>query len=341
MPERSLLGNLRVRIGRAVMDTAWTGIAQAGHLPAARPARHGVERISDVAYTASGLPEHTLDVYRPLKNAEGRPRPVVLYLHGGGFRILSKDTHWLMSLAFARRGYVVFTINYRLAPEHPFPAAIEDSGAALLWVAKNAARFGGDPERIVLAGESAGANLATTLAIATSYERPEAWACDLFAANVRPKAVLPACGMLQASDVARYLPPAYGLRPGKRAAFVQDRLQEVEDSYLPTASRSHPSIDLADPLVVLEHAGPPTRPLPPFFAGVGTRDILQHDTRRLKDALDTLGVPCEARYYDGGVHAFHALVWNDNAKAFWRDTFAFLKKHVPAPTSDDAATAAR
>ena len=51
----------------------------------------------------------------------------MLYVHGGGFRILSKDTHWIMGLAFARRGFLVFNIGYRLAPKHPFPAAIADA----------------------------------------------------------------------------------------------------------------------------------------------------------------------------------------------------------------------
>ncbi len=67
----------------------------------------------------------------------------------------------------------------------------------------------------------------------------------------------------------------------------------------------------------------------PFFAGVGTADVLEGDTRRLKTALDRLGVPCEARYYEGEIHAFHAMVWRRNAKRFWRDTFAFLARHVP------------
>src|SRR5690606_5988723 len=123
-------------------------------------------------------PEHRLDVYRPA-HAEG-PRPVVLYVHGGGFRILSKETHWLMGLYFARRGYVVFNIGYRLAPKHPFPAALEDSADALGWVVQNAHRYGGDPTRLVLAGESAGANLVTSLTLACCYRREEPYARRVF-----------------------------------------------------------------------------------------------------------------------------------------------------------------
>ena len=101
----------------------------------------------------------------------------------------------------------------------------------------------------------------------------------------------------------------------------------MEDAYLPAPA--HPERDLADPVVMLERGEAPARALPPFFAGVGTADVLLDDTRRLKAALDRLGVPCDARYYPGEIHAFHAMVWRPNAKAFWRDTYAFLGKHVP------------
>src|ERR1700679_606848 len=128
----SFLGRVRSRAGRVVADALWFTLARARHLPSARPERHGIERLPDVPYLDTARAHHTLDVYRPVQRAG--PLPVMLYVHRGGFRILSKDTHWLMAIAFARRGYVVFNINYRLAPEHPFPAAAEDACAALLWV---------------------------------------------------------------------------------------------------------------------------------------------------------------------------------------------------------------
>ena len=98
--------------------------------------------------------------------------------------------------------------------------------------------------------------------------------------------------------------------------------------------------ELADPLRVLESAArlPPigeghvsslwARPLPPFFAPVGTRDPLLDDTRRLEKALASLGVPCEARYYPGGIHAFHAMVWDPAARRCWRDALAFLDRSM-------------
>ena len=111
---------------------------------------------------------------------------------------------------------------------------------------KNAARYGADPTRVVLAGESAGANLATSLAVALAYEREEPFARAAYETGVIPKAVVPACGVFQVTDIARLK----RRKPGM-STFIADRLGEVESAYLggvpPSCSR-----DLADPLVVFE-----------------------------------------------------------------------------------------
>jgi acetyl esterase len=319
----SAASSLRRRLGALLVDSAFRGAASAGRLhPLARPERHKVEVLRDIPYRREGGSPHKLDIYRPT-DRKG-PLPIVLYVHGGGFRILSKDTHWIMALAFARRGYLVFTIDYRLAPENPYPAALEDASAALVWTAENAERYGGDPDRIFLAGESAGANLITSLAIASSYARPEPWARAVFESDVRPRAVLPACGILQVSDPARFL-----RRKAALGTFINDRISEVSSAYLSGAAGDAPgALELADPLVVLERGLPPDRPLPPFFVPVGTKDPVLDDSRRLKSALDRLGTPCEIRIYEGEVHAFHALVWRKNAQQCWKDTFTFLDQHA-------------
>jgi acetyl esterase len=315
---------LRRRTGALVVDNFFRGIARAGMLhPSARPEKHNVEVLRDLAYRETGLPEHRLDVYRPL--ADDGPLPIVLYVHGGGFRILSKDTHWIMGLAFARRGYLVFNISYRLAPRHPFPAALEDVCAALEWVRANAARCGGDLERIAFAGESAGANLVTALTVATSYARPEPWARAAFKSGIRPRAVIAACGLLQVTDTHRFRRRWPHLR-----SFINDRLLEVEDAYVGDPARHLPgALELANPLLLFERGEQPLRPLPPFFAPCGTKDPLLDDTRRLQAALGTLGVECEARFYPGELHAFHALVFRPNARRCWKHTYRFLERYLP------------
>ena len=81
--------------------------------------------------------------------------------------------------------------------------------------------------------------------------------------------------------------------------------------------------------MLFERGHAPERPLPPCFATVGTADPLLDDTRRLSHALTGLGAECETHYYPRGVHAFHAMVWNDQARRCWRDTYRFLDRHIP------------
>jgi acetyl esterase len=321
-------------VGSVVVDGLFNGASRIAKLhPQAKPHRHGVERLLDLPYADSALREHLLDIWRPAHATGARPPPyrlysgppwpIVFYVHGGGFRILSKDTHWIMGLGFARRGFIVFNVSYRLAPKHRFPCAVDDVCRAFAWVMANAPRFGGDTSRVVLAGESAGANLATSLAVALAYERPEEHARRAFGTGVVPRAVVPACGVFQVSDMARFK-----RRKPQMSTFIADRLAEVEGAYLGEGPWDC-SLDLADPVTVFERDEKPARPIPPFFLPVGTRDPLLPDTRRLADALRAKGVEAEDRYYPGELHAFHALVMRDPARRCWQDTFTFLDRHVP------------
>jgi len=315
---------LRRRAGSFLVDGFFHGASRVGRLhPLARPERHGVEILRDVAYAPdSPLAEHRLDIYRPRERSG--PLPIVLYVHGGGFRILSKDTHWLMGLAFARRGFLVLNVGYRLAPAHPFPCAVEDVADAFTWMVENAGAYGGDLSRVVFAGESAGANLVTSLALQTVFRREEPFARRVFEAGLVPQAVVPACGIFQVSDVNRLV-----RRKPKMPRFLVDRLEEVERGYLGGDPCLHGRLlDLADPLVWLERGDRPERPLPPFFLPVGTKDPLLPDTRRLARALEERGAVAVDRYYPGEVHAFHAFMFLPNARRCWEDTFTFLEQHV-------------
>ena len=164
------------------------------------------------------------------------------------------------------------------------------------------------------------ANLVTALTLLTCMQRPEPWARRVFELGLVPRAVLPMCGMLQVSDSERFA------RRKQLPQWVSDRLTEVTHAYLQKSPAEQ--LELADPLVLLESAPALARPLPPFFAGVGTRDPLLDDTRRLGQALARLQVPHELRYYPGELHAFHALVYRPQAKQCWRDQFAFLDRYL-------------
>lgn len=101
-------------------------------------------------------------IYQPGTKA---PAPVIMHFHGGGWVVGSLDTHdpfcrYLSSLTSA----VIVSVDYRLAPEHKFPAAIEDAEAATRWALANASELGGDPTRVFVSGDSAGGNLAAAVA---------------------------------------------------------------------------------------------------------------------------------------------------------------------------------
>lgn len=109
-------------------------------------------------------PRQRIDVYAPRGRAVAT-RPVILFLYGGSWRSGAKRGYGFVGRALAANGFVVGIPDYRIVPEHRFPDFLEDNAAALRWLRANAARFGGDPDRIVLAGHSAGAYNAAMLAM--------------------------------------------------------------------------------------------------------------------------------------------------------------------------------
>lgn len=292
----------------------FSGLARVGRLaPQARPRRHGLRVLRNLAYQPGGNAAWTLDLYEPL-DLEGSA-PVVLYIHGGGFRALSKDTHWLMGLAFARQGWRVVNINYRLAPRDPFPAAAQDVCAAWTWLVEHAEAYGFDLDRVVFAGESAGANLATMLTLSTLYERPEPWARAAYAHGVVPRVALPACGILQVAEPERYF-------SDRTPGMVKDAIVNCCHSYVaPHAQGPHAA--LASPLTLFEQAEAPSRPVPGVFAPAGGADPLKVDSTRLAETMRRIGGEAEAPVYSGELHAFHAFLWRENARACWRDMLAF------------------
>jgi acetyl esterase len=290
-------------------------------LPMAHPALYGVDVERDVPYLDSPSPAHTLDVYRP--RGVGRP-PAVMYVHGGAFSTLSKDTHRVMALNFAARGYVVFNINYRLGPAHAYPAPLEDAAAALRWVETNAAQYGADPMRIVLAGESAGANLVTALATSAIEPRPEPFAQTIYERNPPIRAVVAIYGLLDFHDMHRFT-----THP-RLMGWLKAMIVDAGTAYVGRPIRAR-ALDapLASPLRLL--AAPPSdfaRTPPPFFAAAGTADPLLDDSRRLQAAIEGRGGLCRLEIFPGEIHGFNALVWRKAAQNKWRAVGEFLRHHV-------------
>jgi acetyl esterase len=307
----------RKRAGAVAIRSLFQGAARAFvDVPIARPGWHDLVVDRDVPYLGTGLAAHTYDVWRP-KDAKG-PLPLCCYVHGGAFRALSKDTHWIMALAFARRGMCVVLPNYRLAPQHRYPAAHEDTALALRHVLDHKERWGVDDKNVVLAGESAGANIVMGLAVGQAWARPEPHLRPI--ADVDIKAVVAACGVFQVGD-----PTRFHTRYPDFHWFYRDRCQELTE-FLPLRDGVPFDDELASPLLLIEKEAPQKK-VPPMFLPVGGGDFLIDDHERMERALQRHGVDVAAPVYGKEVHAFHAFIWRREARRCWTDTADFLRAH--------------
>jgi len=145
----------------AAVAAAAAALVTAG-LGAPAGAAQGVSVKKDVTYRTADGEQLGLDVYQPATKGNGRPAVVVI--HGGAW--VHGDKEWFAQQAnqLAERGFVAFSVNYRLAPAHPYPAAVDDVEAAVEWVRKHAKEYGVDRKRVGALGGSAGAHLTGLLA---------------------------------------------------------------------------------------------------------------------------------------------------------------------------------
>ncbi len=305
---------------RIVLDAGMHALAGVvDWMPRMRQRMSACRLIEDIEYARPGGEPLLLDILQPVGAG---PHPVLIYLHGGGFAIGSKRTHRALAAAYASQGYLVCNVDYRLAPKHPFPAAVEDACAAWLWAAEHVSDYAGDPQRIGLAGESAGANLALAVTLACCTPRPEPFAAPLFERGLQPHAALLYCGFLQTSKPERY-------RRAGVSALAAGIATDASRSYLGKFAQ-HPGAEhaLADPLCLVE-AMTRAQNLPPIFIAAGLADPVAADSQRLEDALKRLRSEHAAHYYPGETHAFHVMFWREQAIRCWRDSFEFLRRYLP------------
>lgn len=295
-------------------------------LPHIKARRKNVDTIKNVPYINDGTSAHLLDILRP-KAIASHPMPVVLYLHGGGFTLCSKETHHSLASMYASHGYLVFNINYRLAPKHQYPSAHADAAKAYEWVVKHCTQYGGDKSRIIIAGESAGGNLASSLMLATTNPSNEEWANALWELNHPPAAVQAICPFVQVSN------PDHLRRQSKLSNTAITVAGDLAKAYLgPNWCGEQADTGLADPKLFANGLNNSARPLPPTFLPIGTADTLLYDTREFSEQLDKLGCDTSLVYYPKEPHAFHAIPWKTKqAKQYWQDCFDFLARHNLKP----------
>ena len=222
--------------------------------------------------------------YTPLKGSG--PFPAVVYYHGGGWVIADLDAYEPSAIALAEKaGAVVVSVAYRLAPEHPYPAAHEDAFAAYQYVAEQAAELNCDPARIAVAGESAGGNLAVATALLAKERGAPA---PVHVLSVYPVADLD----LTSASYEKYADAKPLNRPFMEWFFDRytPRWREEDDLY---------------PLVDLTHGG--LSGLPPTTIVNAQIDPLAAEGEILAVKLKEAGVPIEQRTYRGVTHEFFGM----------------------------------
>jgi acetyl esterase/lipase len=235
--------------------------------------------------------DHTLDgpagpiairVYWPPPGGEPEP-PMLAFLHGGAWAVGDLDTHDGIARAHAAgAGAVVVSVDYRLAPEHPYPAAVDDAWAAIQWVAANGDRFGADPTRLAVAGDSAGGSLAAVIAqlardnggppIAFQLLWYPATTWDLSLPSFTENAHAPLLGTEQVK------------------AFSRLYARHVDMSNPPATLVPARAADLTG--------------LPPAYIAVAGHDPLRDDGMRYAQLLAAAGVPVEVHNAETLVHGY-------------------------------------
>ncbi len=252
-----------------------------------------------------GAPDVTVRIYRPEKQTG--PLPSLLWIHGGGYMLGEIDQEDLTAKQFVlAAGCIVVSVEYRLAPEHPYPAPLEDCYAALKWLSAHADELGVNRSRIAIGGASAGGGLTAGLAL---LARDRAEVKVMYQLLIYP--MINDCNIAPASDA---LPDTLfwtrennlmgwrsylGCEPGGKGI-----------SYLAAAFRA----------TKLEG-------LPAAYIAVGDIDLFAEEDVDYARRLIAAGVPTELHVYPGGCHAFDMLVPNaDISKRFTADIQRALKR---------------
>jgi acetyl esterase len=236
------------------------------------------------------------------------PHPVLVYLHGGGWVCGSPKTHQKLGYRFAEAGYLVFNVDYRLAPEHSFPTPFEDCLAAVRWAHREARRFGGNPERLAVGGDSAGGNLSAAVAAALAGD------------PARPKAALLIYGVFDFATLGDVSLVAGG--DAQAAAIGRDMVEMMVGAYL---GETRSDAVLRDARVSPLHAA---AKLPPSHVVVGSADALAAQSEALVKMLAAFGVPHE-HFVDAGMpHGYAQMEMLPAARPALERMIAFLRKHV-------------
>jgi len=220
-------------------------------------------------------------LYVPETAAARTGLPVIIYIHGGGFVSGDLDTHDVLTRALANGVQaLVIAPDYRLAPEHPFPAGVEDNYAVLQWASAHAAGIGGDPRRIAIAGDSAGANIATVVSMLARDRHGPAVAAQLL--------IYP--------NISSRMDTLSWKKYGETNFPTRNVMSQMLAMYAPKG------VDPANPLISPLNGN--LGQLPPALVQVGGLDPLRDEGRAYAEKLSASGVEASAITYPDAKHGF-------------------------------------
>lgn len=236
----------------------------------------GTTEEREISGPAGDIP---LRVYTP--EGDG-PFPILMFFHGGGFVLGGLESYDPVCRRLCSRSeHVVVSVDYRLAPEHKFPAAVEDCHAAALWAAENASQLNGDPNKLSVAGDSAGGNLSAVVALRAREAGPDLTAQAL---------IYPVTYQVGPDTVSRKENgEGYFLTRDDMAYFGKNYFESIEDAQSVEASPANAE-DLSG--------------LPPALVITAEYDPLRDEGEDYAESLEEAGVPTTATRYDGMIHGF-------------------------------------
>lgn len=250
-------------------------------------------------------PDVRVVIYTPTRSKG--PYPVVVHLHGGGYVIGSPELADTNNRLFASSvGCMIVSVDYRLAPEAVFPAAVEDSYAALKWVHAHVASIGGDPGRLAVMGESAGGGLAAGLALLT-----------------RDRGEVPLIGQILIYPMIddRNTDPATAHPYAGEYVWTMASNQFGWTSLLGKKPGGADTSPYAAAARAADLAG-----LPPTFVSLGDLDLFLEEDLDYVRRLTRAGVPVELHMYAGAIHGYTLLAEAPTAKQAVRDQIAAMRR---------------
>lgn len=271
-----------------------------------------VVRMDNIRY-AEDDPCQLLDVYRP-QDAMGKPLPVIVSVHGGGWVYGDKERYQWYCMSLAQHGFAVVNFTYRLAPEHKFPASMVDTSAVFSWVLRNANEYGFDVGHVFGVGDSAGAHMLSMFCAACTNESYAKKLGIGVPAGFVPAAVSLNCG-------------AYRIVARKQQAGdpMLDITAQLMHDFLPGGGTEE-EFALISPIDYVNES------FPPAFIMTAEGDFLRGDALPMVHALDKCGVEVCYRYYKSPErelgHVFHCNMRLAEASQCNADECAFFWAHV-------------